>query len=87
MSPVKSPTTKTTRVPEILKVLHLADEHRVTEVQIRRGRIEADLDQQRPSCFFEALEFGAQFRGSHHVHAPLREVMQLFVDSHESAQL
>ena len=33
---VKSPTTKTTRVPEVLEVLHLADQHRVAQVEVGR---------------------------------------------------
>ena len=32
---------------EILESAHLVDEHRVAEVQIRRGRIEAGFDAQR----------------------------------------
>ena len=32
---------------QILKVLHLADQHRVAEMKIRRGGIEADLDDER----------------------------------------
>ena len=36
-------------MPEILEVFHLPDEHRVAEVQIRCGGIEADLHHQRPT--------------------------------------
>ena len=32
---------------EVLKVLHLAQQHGVAQVQVRRSRIEADLDGQR----------------------------------------
>ena len=34
-------------VAEVLEVLHLADQHRVAEVEIGRGGVEADLDDQR----------------------------------------
>ncbi len=42
---------------ELLKLLHLLDQHRVTQVQIRRGRIEPGFDAQRPA----PLELGDQF--------------------------
>ena len=47
-------------MPEILKVLHLANEHGVTEVQVRSGRVETHLHRQRRGCGHRALEFGAQ---------------------------
>ena len=39
------------RVPEVLKVAHLVDHHGVAEVQVRCGRIEAELDAKRPAGF------------------------------------
>ena len=30
-------------MPEILKVLHLSDQHRVTQMDVGRGRIETDI--------------------------------------------
>ena len=35
------------RVPQLLELAHLVDEHGVAEVQVRRGRVEARLDPQR----------------------------------------
>jgi len=34
-------------VPELLELAHLVDEHRVSEMQVGRRRIEARLDTQR----------------------------------------
>jgi hypothetical protein len=34
---------------EILEVAQLVDQHGVAEMQIRRGRVEARLDPQRPT--------------------------------------
>ncbi len=36
-------------VAHILEVLHLAQEHGMPEVEVGRGRVEADLDLQRPA--------------------------------------
>ena len=36
-------------VAEILEVLHLADEHGVTQMEVRRRRVEPDLHDKRPS--------------------------------------
>ena len=45
--PVPSPMRKMTGVAQVLKVLHLAQQHGVAQVQIGRGGIEADFDAQR----------------------------------------
>ncbi len=73
---VKSPTTKTTRVAEVLEVLHLADEHRVAEVQIGRGRVEADLHDQGSA----EGEPGAKVVQPDDVHAALGQTGYLLVD-------
>ena len=39
---------------EFLELAHLVDKHRVSDVQIRRGRVEAGLDDQR-AAFFQLL--------------------------------
>ena len=44
-------------VPQFLELAHLVDEHRMAKVQVRRSRIEAGLDAQRPT----AAEFPGQF--------------------------
>ena len=43
---------------ELLKLAHLIEEHRVPEVQVRRGRVKARLDAQRLPFFKLAQEFG-----------------------------
>jgi hypothetical protein len=51
-------------MPKLLKVLHLMKENGMPQVQIRRGRIKADLNSKRFS-FSEAaykLLFGYDFR-------------------------
>ncbi len=51
---------KNGRVPFILKVLELAQDDGVAEVQIGRGGIDAKLDAQRLARFSRALELRAQ---------------------------
>ena len=60
--PVKSPIRKMHRVPEILEVPHLVEQHGVAKVQVRRRRIETQLDAQRPSLtqLADELRFGDQ---------------------------
>ncbi len=47
-------------VPEILELAHLVDQHGMTEVQIRRGRIEAGLDSQRLAAANFFLQFSLE---------------------------
>ena len=66
------------RVTQILEVLHLADEHRVTQVQVRRRRVEADLhDERAPEG-----EPGAQVVEADDVDTALGETFDLLVDGH-----
>ena len=43
---------------EVLQLAQLVDQHRVTEVQVRRGRIEARLDAQRFTRLQSVDQFG-----------------------------
>ena len=49
---VKSPIDEDDAVPGVLEVAHLAEDDRVPEVDVRRGRIEPDLDRHRPAGDF-----------------------------------
>ena len=54
--PVKSPIRKITVMAEVLELPHLVEQHRVAEMQIRRGRIESGLDPQRAAELEARLE-------------------------------
>jgi hypothetical protein len=45
------------RVPEVLELPHLVEQHGVADVQVRRGRVEAGLDPQRAPDAQARLEF------------------------------
>ncbi len=70
------------RVAQILEVLHLADEHRVPEMQIGRSRIEPDFHDQRLAGGRESFELDAQLGCANDVDAPFREIGELIVDGH-----
>ena len=40
-------------MPEVLELAHLVEQHRVAQVQVRRGRVESGLDAQR-AAFLQA---------------------------------
>ena len=44
---------------EVLELPHLVEQHRVAQVQVRRGRVEARLDPQRPAERQPALQLVA----------------------------
>ena len=69
-------------VPEVLEVLHLADEHRVAQVQVRRCRIEPDLHDQRTPFCLRLNEPRSQIGSAHHVHTAARQVGKMFVELH-----
>ena len=70
------------RVAEVLEVLHLADEHRVAKVEVRRGGVEADLDDKRPSRRRGTLQFQLEVAGADNVHTALGQIRELLVDGH-----
>ena len=63
-------------MPEILELAHLVHQHRVTQMQVRGGRVETDLDSKRPTLgqtrlqvfLVENLFSTAQKRGDYLVH-------------------
>ena len=62
---VVSPIRKITVMAQVLEVLHLAQQHGVAEMQVRRGGIEAGFHAQRLALLDEALPqvlFADQFR-------------------------
>jgi hypothetical protein len=72
-------------VTEILEVLHLPEEHGVTEMQIGRGGVEADLHDQRLTGLLRSFELRAQFFPADDVDASFGEIAELFVCGHASA--
>ena len=63
---------------ELLKLPQLVDQHRVAEMQIRRGRIETGLDPQRTAGFELLDEFGFDDQ----LVAAALDDFQLFFDFH-----
>jgi hypothetical protein len=55
---------------EVLEVLHLAKQHGMAEVEIGRGRIEADFDDERLALG----DFGLEIAGADDVHASFGEI-------------
>ena len=49
------------RVPEVLQLPHLVEHHGVAEVDVGRGRVEAELDAQRPGRRFGARQLVSPF--------------------------
>ena len=70
-------------VPEILKVLELAQHHGVPEVQIGSGRVHAELHAQRLARGARLLQLGAQVGLADDLRRTLLEISQLFVDRSE----
>ena len=71
-------------VPQILKVLHLAQQHRVAQVQIGRRGIEARFHAQRTAGLFGLDQALAQVLFADQVGQAFLQVRQLFVDGHAS---
>ena len=61
---------------EILELPHLVDQHRVAEVQVRRGGVEAGLNPQR----LAALQLAFELRGQQQVLRAARQLDHLFPD-------
>ena len=69
-------------VAEILKVLHLAQQDGVAQVQVGRGGVEAGLDAQRPVGLGGEDQPLAQIFLANDLGHALAEVSKLFVDGH-----
>ncbi len=68
---------------EILKVFELAQEYSVTEVEIRRGGIEAGLNAKRLAGGEGFFQLGAKLGLFHDLGRALLYVGELFVDGKE----
>ena len=69
-------------VAELLELAHLVEQHRVPEVQIRRGRVEARLDAQRHAAQQLLREVGAR---EHLVRATF-ELCDLLLEIHRHSR-
>ena len=67
-------------VAEVLEVAHLAQDHRVAEVQVGRGRVEADLDLQLAAGLAALLEALREVLARDQVHGAAGEVVELLLD-------
>src|SRR5206468_95305 len=65
-------------MPELLEVLHLADDNGVAEVDVRGGGIEPDLDGDR----LPARDLRLQIVALNEVDRALCQEVELFVDGH-----
>ena len=81
--PVKSPIRKDDCVAEVLKVLQLAQQHGVAEVEIGRGGIEAGFDPQRLAGGARLLQLGAKLGLFHDLSRAFLDVSQLFFNRSE----
>ena len=70
---------------EILKVLQLANQNRVAEMEIRRGGIEAGFHAQRAAGGTRLFEPGAQLGQRNNFRSAFLEVFELFVYGGELA--
>ena len=82
ISPVYVADQENHAMPQILKVLHLAQQHGVAQVQIGRRRIEAGLHAQRTAGLLGLDQALAQVFFADQVGQPFLEVRQLFVNCH-----
>src|SRR5205823_4619130 len=65
---------------EILKMFHLPDQHRVADMNIRRGRIKACLDAQRRPGALRALQFFEQLFFTNDVDRAAADMLELFLN-------
>ena len=67
---------------QVLEVLHLAEQHGVAQVQVRRGGVETGFDAQFAACFGGLYEAFAQILFADNLRHAFAQVGQLFVDGH-----
>jgi hypothetical protein len=80
--PVISPIRKITVWPEVLKVLHLAQQHGVAQVQVGRGGIEAGLDAQFAAGGGGCNQPLAKIFFANDLRHALAQIRKLFVERH-----
>ena len=83
MSAVKSPMRKMTVMPELLKMAQLAHQHRVAQVQVGSGGVEAGLYAQRAAGFAALFQAFAQVGDADDLRGALFEQVHLFVYGRE----
>src|ERR1019366_8243985 len=69
-------------VAEVLEVLHLAEEHGVAQVQVRRGGVEADFNAEFAAGLGGLNEGLAQVFFADNLRHAFAQVSELFVDGH-----
>ena len=79
----KSADQKNRGVAEILKMLQLAHHHRMAEMKIGSGGIDAQFHAQRLAGFQRLLELGAEFRFRNNFSDAFAQVGELFFDGLE----
>ena len=57
---VKSPIREDHRVPQVLQLAHLVEHHGVADVDVRRGRVEPQLDAQGTPVASDRASFFSQ---------------------------
>ena len=67
---------------KILKRAQLANDNRMSQMYIRRRRIDAKFDAQWLAGFRRVFELGAKFALANDVYGALTQVLNLFVYSH-----
>jgi len=80
ISAVESPIRKMTVVPELLEVAQLADQHGVSQMQVRRGGIEPRLDAHGHARRPRLRDALAQRLQRNDLRRPLRNQVQLLVN-------
>ena len=78
---------KDDRVAEVLKMLELAQEHGVAEMEIGRGRIESGFYAQRLAGSKRLLQLGTKLGLLHNFGRALLDVGELFVNRREGGHL
>ncbi len=71
-------------MPQVLEVLHLADEHGVPQVDVGRRGVEPRLDQQGLVRLQRAGELLCQVLFADDLQRPFLEQVELFVDGGET---
>ena len=77
--PGEVPDQKHHPMAHVLEVFHFSDDDGVAEVQIRRRRVESDLDGEGPALPLRALQLAEELVLADDLHGPLAQVFQLLL--------